>query len=412
MSRPLPVSHPRALLFDLDPGLPGMVRALNSADVAARFEREWPQAGRSPSITGCDLQHVRWTPGVECMAIYRLELDDAAKPIATLGVVVITPDTLHHRLFAEDAELPGLTAAADPAVMTVWLAERLGRSIDSCSIAPVSYEPGEACVLRYELEDRKGTVLYGRVTSGERAETVAGIVRSLGDRFVAAVVGVAPELQLVVHQEAGTRSLGAVAESTVSADTLRELRGGGRLLARLHARFDPAGPSRSLVEDAGELEQYLDVSEWVSPPTAALLAEGIDRARAQAGGAAPLVPSHGAFHLGRVHLTARGPRFIDLDSFCWSDPARDLGSVLAHLRWLAIRRPESRSMLARVRTAFLAGYRSKTVAPLDEDRLAAFEGVSLLRIAGRGYRNLAFEEWERVPELVGAALSRLGAGGG
>lgn len=411
MSWPLPVSHPRVLVFDLDPALPGMVRVLNAAGVASRFQRHWPHRGRSPAVTACVLQHVRWTPGVECAATYRLAVADGATVASTIGVVVISPDTVRHRLFAPDEDLPGLAAAADPTVMGPWLAERLGRSVHSCSVTPVNYRPGERCVLRYELEDGVDRVLYGKVLSGDRVADLASTITSLGDQLVAPLVGVAPEWQLAVQADAGARSLGSVGLGTPSDEELMELYAGGRLLGRLHARSGPPGRHRSVSEDAAELTQYMSAAEWVSPPTAALVAKGIKRARARGAVTGTGVPSHGAFRLNQVRLGAARPLLIDLDTFCWADPARDVGNALAYLRWREIRHPDQSAALARVRTAFLAGHQRETMRSLDEDLLAAFEGVSLLKIAGRRFRNLAFDEWERVPELVDAALARLGAAG-
>jgi aminoglycoside phosphotransferase (APT) family kinase protein len=95
--------------------------------------------------------------------------------------------------------------------------------------------------------------------------------------------------------------------------------------------------------------------------------------------------------------------FLDLDGFGWSDPARDVGNLLAYLRWKALREPRHTRVVAEGRHAFLTGYTARRGA-LSERHLAAYEAVSMLRIAGRRYRNLAMTEWPLVPRLVDAAL--------
>jgi hypothetical protein len=401
-----------ALPPGLDPALPDLVRALDPEEVGRRFERFWPGPPHHGSISDCVLEHVQWSPEVRCVATYRITLGPSgAFPAVTFGVVTAGPEGVRHRLFTADADMPGLTLATDPAVMSCWLTENLGRPIDTCSITPVRYRSGERCVLRYELPGAGGQVLYGKVMAGHRVEDVGSTITSLGDGLVAPLVGVARELQLLVQADAGERSLRSVGYNPPSAEELAETRAGGRLLSRLHARSGPPGRQRSAVEDAGELKQYIAIAERVSPATAVNLAEGIDRLRALADRVGQPAPSHGAFRLDQVHLSAGKPLLIDLDTFCWADPMRDVGNLFAYLTWRGIRRPSSNHTLTEVRQAFLAGYTSGMVAPLDMMRIRAFEGASLLKIAGRCYRRLAVEQWDLVPELVDAALERLDSAG-
>jgi Phosphotransferase enzyme family len=394
---------------DLDPALPGLAEALDPAGAVRRFERTWPGPDRPASITACDLKHVRWAPGVECVATFQLTLKPSlASGRSTMGIVVASPEGIRHRLFDSDPDLPGLSSATDPQPMRRWLAERLGRHVDSCSTTPVTYRAGRRCVLRYELADGNSTVLYGKVLAGDRSRELAETITGLGDSLVPRLTGVAPEWQLVVQADAGGRSLRAAASSP-DAEAFAEVRAAGVLLARLHSRSGPRASRRSLLEDA-ELREYLPALQRVSPASAALFAAGIDCLPAGADTQGATAPGHGAFRLNQVHATSGGPVFLDLDSYCWADPARDVGNLLAYLRWQGIRQPNSTPAIADVRTTFLAGYVSAAIAPLDDDRLRIFEGASLLKIAGRRYRSLAVREWNLVPELIDAALACLGAG--
>jgi hypothetical protein len=46
-----------------------------------------------------------------------------------------------------------------------------------------------------------------------------------------------------------------------------------------------------------------------------------------------------------------------------------------------------------------------------DDLIRTAEAISLLKIAGRRFRNLSVREWPRVPALVDAALELLPKGG-
>ena len=180
----------------------------------------------------------------------------------------------------------------------------------------------------------------------------------------------------------------------------------------MHARVEPPAAHRSLDEDLDDLAQYFAAAERIAPANAELLADTIARIRARSGPADPQAPGHGAFRLDQVHASAAGARLIDLDSYCWAEPARDLGNLFAYLRWRAIRKPGLASLVADVRAAFVAGYASDTISPPDERRVRAFEAVSLLKIAGRRYRALSAEEWPLVPSLIEAASGQLDDSGG
>jgi hypothetical protein len=390
---------------DLDPALPGLARLLDTADVARRFERRWPGRGPAPSITACATQHIRWTPGTKCVATYRLVLAPSPlHPHTTIGVVEMSADGDRHFLFDHDPDLSGLQAATDPGAMGRWFAERLGRPVDACSITPVTYRPGRRCVIRYELSCGDGsTVLYGKLLAGDRSRDLASTVASLGESIVPSLVAVAPEWQLVVQADGGRPSLASDPAGVPSGQLLGDLRGCGRLLARLHARREPSGRSRLLADDADELRRYLPAAQRVSPTSAELLAGLIERVRRLDDPPGPAVPSHGACRLDQVRFSSTGPAFIDLDSYCWAEPARDLANFLAYQRWRALRGCDSAATAEDLRAAIVAGYGREADAALDEHRLAVFEAASLLKIAGRRYRRLAADDWDRVPDLIDAA---------
>src|SRR5439155_26870240 len=122
-SRPSPAS-------DLDAALPGLAGAIEPSAVARLFERKWPGPGPAPTITGCGRDDVRWSPGVQCVATFRLSLRGANGHTSTIGVVTVRPDGVTLRLFDADGDLAGLRDASDATVVGPWLAEQTGRNTD------------------------------------------------------------------------------------------------------------------------------------------------------------------------------------------------------------------------------------------------------------------------------------------
>jgi aminoglycoside phosphotransferase (APT) family kinase protein len=97
---------------------------------------------------------------------------------------------------------------------------------------------------------------------------------------------------------------------------------------------------------------------------------------------------------------------IDLDSYCWANPARDLGNFLAYLCWKAIRQPEHAQFVERAGRAFLEGYLS-VQGDIDERWLSVYQAASLLKIAGRRFRSLTYREWPLVIHLIQAAFAAI-----
>jgi hypothetical protein len=119
--------------------------------------------------------------------------------------------------------------------------------------------------------------------------------------------------------------------------------------------------------------------------------------------AAELFASHGALRTDQVYTSPGRVTLLDLDGYCSSHRSRDIGNLLAYLRWKAIRQPQYRAHVAEGRRAFQAGYARSGHAPA-EDAIRRAEAISLLKIAGRRFRNLSVHEWPRVPALIDTAF--------
>src|SRR5439155_25903674 len=159
-----------------------------------------------------------------------------------------------------------------------------------------------------------------------------------------------------------------------------------------------------------ELREYCAPMASVDAPLAARYADILEQLAAAAHGqnAATSVASHGAFRTDQFMIEDDQLVMIDLDGFCWADPARDLGNFLAYLSWKAIRNPQQAAFIEQAGQVFLDGYMTSRAAP-DRPWLAIYQADSLLKLAGRRYRSLTAKEWPLVPQLLDAALDTLSA---
>ena len=118
------------------------------------------------------------------------------------------------------------------------------------------------------------------------------------------------------------------------------------------------------------------------------------------------VPSHGAMRTDQFLIQNGELVLIDLDGFCWANPARDMGNFLAYLCWKAIRQPEHGAFVETAGRAFLDAYLDAR-PNLDVRWLSLYQAASLLKIAGRRFRSLTFREWPLVIHLIDAANATL-----
>jgi len=397
----------RKLPHGLDPALPDLGRVLDPVAVAARFQ-EHLGPEHNGAVAQCSLEHVRWSPGEDCMTTWRLTIaspDGAAT--TTMGAVLVEGNGVRCWLWTEDPKLPGAAAASDPARVGSWLSDVLATRVEIRRVEVVRYRPRKRCVLRYTTDD-PAMALYGKILAGERCGATVSRIGALGEGLVAPIVAAESEWQLVVQRDAGNRSLRDLAYDDPGEEIAAHFHASGRLLAGLHDGTGPAGPVWRLERDAAALREYVPFVERVEASLADRFLRGVEALGAAGGSGGSMVPSHGAFRVDHVHLGASGPRLIDLDKFCHAERERDAGNLLAYLEWRYIRDADSFATIARLKHAFLSGYREAAVAPLDDARLGIFTGASMLKVTGRCCRNVRSAEWDRLPALVEEALVRIG----
>lgn len=407
--------------FDFDPQLPALPLAFDLGAVARLFEERWPgtadSAGRPEAIVRCSLQDTKYQPARRCVTTYRLLAEQpGASPRQTIGVIEITPEGAAHRLYTDDPALPWLVPMADPAAVRERFAAMLADTpIDACAVTPIRYKPGARCVFRYNLQTRSGErVFFGKLLAKDGDQLMATIATlHQVSEAVPAMPRIPrpaaywPEPQMLIQPAvAGGAELNTLAFDPAEESAVRErwLRDAGACLAALHDSAGAAGPRRALDDDLDELREYVAPMAAAAPELVPRYEDAIERIAALARGRDEPGPvaSHGAFRTDQFMIEDGRLVMIDLDGFCWANPARDLGNFLAYLGWKAIRNLPQATFIERAGDLFLEGYQAGRPAP-DPRWLTIYRAASLLKIAGRRFRSLTYKEWPLVPRLLDAA---------
>lgn len=424
---------PGRTALDIDADLPNLSLVLDLAGVAELFSTSWAAAdgpeGRSPAardrsdgppiVEARRLMDAKYEPSRRCVAVYELVVarGETVRD-ATIGVLEITPRGTSVRPFADDPQLPWLRDLVDPRYMCERVRAVLGDPVEDCVVAPIRYKPGLRCVVRLDAgtgEDR--ATLFGKTFSEGSAALVATVealhrssTRDERMPRVARPIAHLADLHLVLQPAVDGREIHAVAFAPTSPERGRSRIVGeaGAALAGFHVAADAPGPVRTIEDDLAELGGCEGAVAHAAPELHAPYRSLVEEVRGAASGLslAPTVPSHGAFRTDQLLEDDDGLIMIDLDGFCRSSAGRDIGNFLAYLRWRALRQPDLVGFVATSRDAFLLGYGSVRSLPSRRE-IDVFEAASLIKIAGRRFRNLSVREWPLVPELLDAAAELL-----
>lgn len=407
MSATLTLDDSRASwLAGIDPALALLPRALPPAADRASWR----------------LHDVRWDPGRGCRLAYHVQPSGAAPRFVALDV---SGTDWRQQDYRQDPSLPGLGSAADPS----WVAERLApvfvEPIEHCRVEPVRYRPGSHCVMRYVVGTASGSTTYYGKVFGDQFSSVVHLATALGRnsegaRLVPRIKAAWPDARTTVGVGVPGRTVSAalVDRSVPAAERVRLAHRLGDLLAAFHAIRDIDAPTWTAADQLAALAGSLDTVRSADPTLGERLSAVLDVLADQRPEPAVPVLGHGGFRAGQVILSGDDLVVLDTDGLCRCDPGRDLGTVLAHLRWQAVHRPDHRPVLHGAERALLSGYEARA-GRVDPDSLSWWCAVGLLQVAVRRYRRLEVTDWPAVPALVDAAAdllatrrSRTSPGGG
>jgi len=405
---------------NLDPALPRLADAFDSQALIEQV------AQQSCSTRG-RRQSIDYVPGSHCTTTYLLTDDNASWQ--TIGVVHVTTNDVHYRLFTDDPQLASLGTAMNTQALTRHFA--IDGSTDGgihrgelgplATVTPVRYKPGSRCTLRYQTERADGQEsFFGKLLAHESAE----IAQAVDDLYrasqetpllpaVARPLAYWPELQMLVQAAVMGEELHDLLFDTERALATRIgwLYAAGQATAALHStHIDIAAPPQTLTGDLIALDEYQPALCQLDPQLADRFVDAIDIVAERAGRQSELHPtvSHGALRTDQFMIEKEQLVLIDLDSLCLSSPARDLGNFLGYLTWKALRQPQHAAFLQRGQAAFLDGYRSIRPLP-DADWITLYQVASMLKIIGRRYTGLTYREWSLTGQLLEIGLGMVQA---
>ena len=273
-----------------------------------------------------------------------------------------------------------------------------GLTIGNCRPAVLKRRLGSRQVIAYSLvlldqrgnQERRIEVVGKRYADGIEGARAFRAMRLLWESGFGAdsrlripePLGYFPDFKLLVQEKVR----GALMPTQIgrgNGSTHRYLTMAARWVAKLHSHDAIPGAVSPPEDDEISIRKFVGCVGECFPRQAAPL-EGIARAlrhrRAFFKAPRPTLV-HGDFHPENIFVTRNGATVIDFDQFCLSDPARDLGYILAQMQATAYRQTGSFRAVAGEIKAFLDEYFT-SIAPEEHDawaaRIATFAATSLL----------------------------------
>ena len=322
-----------------------------SRELLERSLRSASPAYRNIQIRSCDPQIVRYKPGDRCTILYHLEY---------------APETL------SDVQAPALVVAkttrqdkernAFEALSALWNAS-FGSSGPVRVAEPIAYDPDLKVFLQGPIWEEQ----------------------TLADLFLAALdEGTSESLEIV------SKAMGKTAEG----------------LADLHQSDVKIGPVVSWADELAEIEASLFPLSTVFPDIPSHAEPFLDRLRQLEAitAADPFVPSHGTFRPVQVLLHKEELGFIDFDSFCQSEPARDLSMFLTSMMSISLASDQGSDpanwearfeQVFSIRDQFLGVYERKH--QVSRQRIVLWEALNLFYFVVTGWTKVKPDE---IPLLV------------
>ncbi|MGH3342476.1 MAG: hypothetical protein ACRDPK_06240 [Carbonactinosporaceae bacterium] len=369
------------------------------------------------ATTACHVLDAKFEPGIRAIVLYELagsmlrgDLLPTSEPAASDSHTSVVPPGLCLHLFPADPQLPALPRVVDPAHLGPALSRELGLHGGArtgprtarCRITVLRYRPGKRATVLVAYAGGGRYIAKAYHDPAKGAAVAQESVALVAACTATSALRLAPTL-------AHLSDLAVVVQGPVAGTPLDVLLGGPhgparaahaavRRTARALAEFHEAtavGIARQRSVD-GELRRFGERAArigTVAPQLGAFLAELGDRLVATQA----CLP---ASRLGHVHGDCKPSQFLftdqyvclmDLDHVGLSDQAGDVGTFLASLRHLAVRRTlkgargDAVGELGELSRLFLEAYEETRGADSQRPRARWHEAVALERKALRAF---------------------------
>ncbi|HJQ14712.1 MAG TPA: phosphotransferase [Anaerolineales bacterium] len=277
---------------------------------------------------------------------------------------------LELRTLEPETELESVPLLTDPEQSRQFLERSLrGASsaylnavIQSCKPEVVRYKPGNRCTILYHLEyaptmliDSHGPpIVVAKTDRQDKGQNAYEGMKALWDTSfgsnstVRIAEPLAYDADLRVFVQGPVREEQTLADLFMSvlhaetpglAGTLNEaMQKTAKGLAELHRSGVQIGNVSTWEDEMAEVQTQVTQLSAVFPNLSSGASPFLERIRQLEAAAPPdpLVPSHGTFRPVQVLLYKDEISFIDFDSFCQSEPARDIGMFLSSLMTLGL----------------------------------------------------------------------------
>jgi hypothetical protein len=321
-----------------------------------RSFRNGSPAYRDVRIQASNPQIVRYKPGDRCTILYHLEYTSDTPSDAHTPSLVVAKTTRQEKERNAFASLSALWKASFGSSGPVRIAE------------PIAYDPDLKVFLQGPIQEEQ----------------------TLADIFLWAL------------DEGTAESLGIV--SSAMAKTAEGL-------ADLHRSGVKIGPVVSWADELAEIEANLFPLSTVFPDISSHAEPFLERLKQLEAVTSPdpFVPSHGTFRPVQVLLHKEELGFIDFDSFCQSEPARDLSMFLTSMMSISLAATDApadwESRFERVfaiRELFLDAYEKHQ--QVSRQRVVLWEALNLFYFVITGWTKVKPSETPLLVRLLNRFL--------
>jgi aminoglycoside phosphotransferase len=288
-------------------------------------------------------------------------------------------------LLINDAALPELKEALDPAAMEPRLRALLDQDARVAAVDVLKYKPGRRCALAYTLRTSSGsTRIFGKLFVTGRGAGISVTQSRIYDALDSARLRIpkplayVPELKLLLTEFLDGQLL---ADQLYRGDTAKAAARMGSALAALHRADVTCAKRWSFEREVSNALKTCAEAGLDDERPAQLMMQA--RALMASQPVAREVAVHRDYYVDQLFDLNGVTALFDLDDARQGDPALDVGNFLAHLTLRPWQFPELAEACAAARAPFLEAYLQH--APGDRtllQRVQIYQATSLVRLVG------------------------------